>query len=850
MKSQVQLKPGTAPKAPAKYDPPEDSVGIRTVAFLMAILCICVGVAFVKTEIYLSMLYVVFALGGSFLSYAYRANKNNWQSHVVIAGIFLVAVNCWRELNNGLELGDLSLYTPIVHFVAGTFVVQTFELRTRSDINTSQLIGLILLCIVAPIAKSLMFGGCTLVYITLGALLLYYDCLSRTAQSWTVKTLEPFKLEPTRLVKAEYVHSSPGLLIAALPLASIALFFLMPRADGLIDSTLAYVRSFGEHNDGLVQMPPASRDGKFTQWQPRHSNKTEKILSRGKPAKPGAHDDAAKAPRSARPGRNEANQSMQSTAERADKPDDSEKLPADGNHANSGKNIAGKKGGPNSAQSGTSRGINENDASLKGHGTKGKATSTAKEDTIVYDDEMSIQQELNNSDDLLIKIKSNRSAYLRMYVLDTFDGYSWKASDTEVDNREKEARGDIRVSDEPSLQLPSDFPAVDLVQDYSIEHDLSRNVPVAWIPKAVSPNLEKISVDSYGAIRLQEGDLKKGMQFKVVSSFPVYNLQAMRADLPLTQGDEEQFRARLAQYLQMPDDASDQVEQMANQLTSQLPANWFRRTEAIAHYLQKNYSYSTEKIDSENPNDDFLFKRRSGDCKNFATALALLTRSVGIPSRVIAGFAPGELNAMSGFREVRSKHRHVWTEVYLPKYGWVPFDSTPQGCMPDKVPERSYDIVGFQESMQQKGTAQSQAEAAPAKKPHIITSLDIFTVVVNILAVAAIGFFVVRAIGKAMSKRRDEQLRAHPARKLLKQVQKDLRKWKIEKQPADTGTELSARVRDAVADRRRLALPHDTELPNLVEAFMEHYDAAYFGNKDCMADLEKLSQKISAAIGK
>jgi hypothetical protein len=77
-----------------------------------------------------------------------------------------------------------------------------------------------------------------------------------------------------------------------------------------------------------------------------------------------------------------------------------------------------------------------------------------------------------------------------------------------------------------------------------------------------------------------------------------------------------------------------------------------------------------------------------------------------------------------------------------------------------------------------------------------------------------------------------------------------LRKWKIEKQPADTGTELSARVRDAIADRRRLALPHDTELPALVEEFMEHYDAAYFGNKDRLADLERLSQKITAAIGK
>jgi hypothetical protein len=846
------LSPGSAPKPvkaktrapepPKNFEPPEDSAGIRLVAFLMALLCICVGVAFVNTEIYLDLLYIIFAIGGSYLSYSYRMHKNNWQSKVVIGGIILVGINCWRELGAGLELGDLSFYTPIVHFVAGTFVVQTFELRTRSDINTSQLVGLILLCIVAPLAKSVLFGACTLLYITLGAILLYYDCISRSAQSWIVKPIKQIKLEPTRLVAPKFIHGSPAFAIAVLPLASILFFFLIPRADGLIDSATTYLRSLRSSNNTMVQMPPLPQDQKPSKWKPREKKIKENVVGRGKPNKIGAHDDDNKVSGGQKNGKPGSPKTTAAKRPNKDKADVGEKL--------SSTSDPGSPAGKDTANAATGTGTGVKKQGHTANGDKGKVTPTAKEELISYDDQMPIQQELNNSNELLIKIKSNRTAYLRMFVFDTFDGFVWTASDSEADTAEKPTRGDIKVGDQPSLQLPSNFPAVELIQDYSIEHDLSRNIPVTWVPQALSPNLKKISVDNYGAIRLQDGDLKKGMQFKVISSFPVYNLPSMRNDQPLTEGDEEQIRSRMPQYLQLPDDVPPQAQQIAEQVTNKLAANWYIRAEALAQYLQKNYAYTFAKVDSENPLQDFLLTRKSGDCKDFATVLAVLTRSVGIPSRVIAGFAPGDFNALSGAREVRSKHRHVWTEIYIPKYGWVPFDATPQGYLPDKPREKSYDIVALQESMQGSEAARSASEQARPHKRHIVTTLDIIVWLVDALAIGAVGYFVFVAIRNALRKRRDENQRAHPARKYLKRVEAALKKWKIEKEPSDTGTELGARVRGAVADRRRLALPHNTEVPTWVEEFMEHYDAAYFGNKDRIHDLEQLSTKITSTIAK
>jgi hypothetical protein len=75
--------------------------------------------------------------------------------------------------------------------------------------------------------------------------------------------------------------------------------------------------------------------------------------------------------------------------------------------------------------------------------------------------------------------------------------------------------------------------------------------------------------------------------------------------------------------------------------------------------------------------DDFLFKARSGYCEHFATAMTLMLRAVGVPARMVSGFAGGEWNEYGGFYLVREQDAHTWVEVYFPKSGWAPFDPTP-----------------------------------------------------------------------------------------------------------------------------------------------------------------------------
>jgi protein-glutamine gamma-glutamyltransferase len=75
---------------------------------------------------------------------------------------------------------------------------------------------------------------------------------------------------------------------------------------------------------------------------------------------------------------------------------------------------------------------------------------------------------------------------------------------------------------------------------------------------------------------------------------------------------------------------------------------------------------------------DFLLRRRAGYCQHFAGAAALLLRLVGVPARVVAGFATGVRRG--GRFDVRDLDVHDWIEVYFQGYGWVPFNPTPTGA--------------------------------------------------------------------------------------------------------------------------------------------------------------------------
>ncbi|HEX4594961.1 MAG TPA: transglutaminase domain-containing protein, partial [Bryobacteraceae bacterium] len=137
-------------------------------------------------------------------------------------------------------------------------------------------------------------------------------------------------------------------------------------------------------------------------------------------------------------------------------------------------------------------------------------------------------------------------------------------------------------------------------------------------------------------------------------------------------------------YLQLP--ALDpQVGELAQRIVG-AEASPIIEARLIEQYLRTHFGYTLELPATEPPDPiaDFLFRRKKGHCEYFASAMAVMLRTVDIPSRMVTGFQSGVYNPISGSQLIRTSDAHSWVEAWVPRRGWVTFDPTP----PDPNPPR------------------------------------------------------------------------------------------------------------------------------------------------------------------
>ncbi|HWN15068.1 MAG TPA: DUF3488 and transglutaminase-like domain-containing protein [Candidatus Dormibacteraeota bacterium] len=144
--------------------------------------------------------------------------------------------------------------------------------------------------------------------------------------------------------------------------------------------------------------------------------------------------------------------------------------------------------------------------------------------------------------------------------------------------------------------------------------------------------------------------------------------------------------AERARYLQLPELSPD-VARLAREATAGTrdPETAARR---ISAFLSTTYRYTLalRRETTRPPLEEFLFVRRSGNCEYFAAAMAVMLRSEGIPSRVVAGFQHGEWNPYGRYFMVRLSDAHSWVEAYIDGRGWVAFDPSPRGEVASVAP--------------------------------------------------------------------------------------------------------------------------------------------------------------------
>jgi transglutaminase-like putative cysteine protease len=129
--------------------------------------------------------------------------------------------------------------------------------------------------------------------------------------------------------------------------------------------------------------------------------------------------------------------------------------------------------------------------------------------------------------------------------------------------------------------------------------------------------------------------------------------------------------------LQLPDNLHARVQRLARhwRQTSRHDRDIVQR--ALGYFHDQPFVYTlTPPALGDNPTYAFLFETRRGYCEHFASSFTVLMRAAGIPARVVIGYQGGEANPWGKYLTVRQSNAHAWSEVWLPKQGWVRVDPT------------------------------------------------------------------------------------------------------------------------------------------------------------------------------
>ena len=253
----------------------------------------------------------------------------------------------------------------------------------------------------------------------------------------------------------------------------------------------------------------------------------------------------------------------------------------------------------------------------------------------------------------------------RGITLDRFDGDGWRRSDRK------------RFQVRPSSDNEYAFHPVDnngeLVQYEVLLEPLATTALFGpFEVRTVSGRVPGLETDNDDSVYLRFQSLRR-VQYEVLSEVPSRNRPA--AELT---SDEPIPASVTARYLQLPRDTDPRVAELAQRITEPAKTPMEKAT-LVEAYLKRNYRY-TLNLDwtpGDQPVSTFLFDAKSGHCEYFASSMAILLRTVGIPTRIVNGFLMGEYNPVGDDYIVRQSDAHSWIEVYIAGSGWTEFDPTP-----------------------------------------------------------------------------------------------------------------------------------------------------------------------------
>ena len=395
------------------------------------------------------------------------------------------------------------------------------------------------------------------------------------------------------------------------------------------------------------------------------------------------------------------------------------------------------------------------------------------------------QPEVRRSRQPVFTVHSENPEPWRQGALDTYKGYKWIRDRWGAPERLLPDRAG-RFTAPPSDEVPSAAePQAERTHTIALAVHCAGALVAPYRPVSIDVAAPKLRVSHDGIVSVGPY-LGPGVSYSVTSQ-PMSARPAMgssgAADVPdwIRQGP----------YLGARDEpVPERVGRLAQQVVAGLPTA-FEKARALEQHLRDNYTYTRTpgRIDwHSDVVDTFLFETRRGYCDHFASAMAVLCRQVGLPSRFVVGYREGEAaEDEEDVYLVRDNDAHSWVEVYFAEAGWIAFDPTPAAEAAELELSWWERLTKWRERMAQRvrdGTALTWAS-----DPALMLPLVLWAVV----QAAALAYCARRA-GWRIIAGRGAALRGPPRHAVQQAYAEMLRRFRrvgLEHQPQDTPSEFA-----------------------------------------------------------
>ena len=339
------------------------------------------------------------------------------------------------------------------------------------------------------------------------------------------------------------------------------------------------------------------------------------------------------------------------------------------------------------------KGENGKGQQIDGKGGDGKSDGKLDEN-FYYGFNSQINQNLRGimKPKMVMRVRSQAPGFWRALAFDRYTGQGWEISRNSQTRKVNRPEWDYKFT----LGYPtSKMPTKQVIQSYTALEELPNIIPaMSSVSELYFPTPE-IAVDKEGSVRSPVG-LQTGLTYTAVSQVPFRDRQLLdKASTNYPPGITNY-------YLQIPDKVAAKIQIYTQDLIDKSPQQQvgknsqpltsnYAKALYLAQYLKQHYRLPQDPLalarvpDGEDLASWFLFRcegkstscQTGGYADHFATTYTMMLRSIGIPARLVVGFAPGRFNPFTGFYEVANTDAHALTEVYFQDYGWFAFDPIP-----------------------------------------------------------------------------------------------------------------------------------------------------------------------------